>query len=72
MKLGARCTGNKPDARDLAWLLRTRRERPRGCGAAEQRDELAALHVDHGASSSRLSQPTMEGATGPLGTPEMF
>jgi len=25
-------------------LLRTRRERPRGCRAAEQRDELAALH----------------------------
>src|SRR5438128_2261720 len=26
-------------------LLRARRERPRGCRAAERRDELAALHV---------------------------
>ena len=26
-------------------LLRPRRERPRGCRAAEQRDELAAVHV---------------------------
>jgi len=25
-------------------LLRARRERPRGCRAAEQRDELAPLH----------------------------
>src|SRR5262245_23296452 len=28
----------------LHGLLRPRRERPRGCRAAEQRDELAALH----------------------------
>src|SRR5258707_2482964 len=32
-------------------LLRTRRERPRHCRAAEQRNELAAPHVEHRASS---------------------
>jgi len=32
------------NAGDLADLLRARRERPRHCRAAEQRDELAALH----------------------------
>jgi hypothetical protein len=26
------------------WLLRSRRERPRGRRAADERDELAALH----------------------------
>ena len=26
------------------WLLRARRERPRGCRPAEQRDELASSH----------------------------
>src|SRR5215510_12754391 len=29
-------------------LLRPRRERPRGRRGAEQRDELTALHVEHG------------------------
>ena len=29
----------------LALLLRAHRERPRGCRAAEQRDELPPLHV---------------------------
>src|SRR5258708_30450165 len=33
-----------------AALLCTRRERPRGRRASEQRDELAPLHVEHGAS----------------------
>jgi hypothetical protein len=32
----------------IAWLLRARRERPRGRAAAEQSDELAAPHVRHG------------------------
>jgi hypothetical protein len=32
-------------------LLRARRERPRGRRAAEKRDELAASHFEHGASS---------------------
>jgi hypothetical protein len=45
-------------------LLRPRRERP-GCRAAEQRDEVAPPQVDHEAYSSRLSQPTTEGTTGP-------
>src|SRR5262245_51156488 len=29
---------------DASWLLRARRERPRGCCAAEQRDEIAPFH----------------------------
>src|SRR5262249_37968836 len=33
----------KPDSRQLRWLLRARRERPRN-RAAEQRDELAPFH----------------------------
>src|SRR5262245_37078173 len=33
-----------PDARQLRWLLRARRQRPRHCGPAEERDELAAFH----------------------------
>src|SRR5262245_8858213 len=37
-------------------LLRPRRERPRYCRAAEQRDELAALHsITSSASASSLS-----------------
>src|SRR6476469_2680855 len=31
-------------------LLRPRRNRPRGRGATEQRDELAPPHVEHGVS----------------------
>jgi hypothetical protein len=31
-------------------LLRARRERPRHCRAAKQRDELAAFHGEYGAS----------------------
>jgi hypothetical protein len=37
-------TVEEPDHRHRL-LLRVRRERPRGCRAAEQSDELAALHV---------------------------
>src|SRR6478672_2444365 len=33
---------------------------PRRGDSSEQRDERAAPHVDHGASSSRLSHPTTE------------
>jgi hypothetical protein len=33
-----------PDASHPLRLLGARRERPRGCQAAEQRDELAPLH----------------------------
>src|SRR5262249_22624866 len=44
------------DGRQLARLLRPRRERPRCCRAAEQRDELAPLHsITSSASASSLS-----------------
>src|SRR5262249_17236825 len=42
-----RCTAEEPDHRH-GRLLCARRERPRGCRAAEQRDEFAPLHVRHG------------------------
>jgi hypothetical protein len=44
---GAARIGRPPDKSDDRHrrLLRARCERPRGCRAAEQRDELAALHV---------------------------
>ena len=57
----------EPDHRHRR-LLRVRCERARR-RTAEQRDELAPPQVDHEAYSSRLSQPTTEGATGPWGTP---
>src|SRR5262244_726085 len=44
-----------PDTRRLARLLRARRERPSRCRAAEQRDELAALHSI--TSSAATSKP---------------
>jgi hypothetical protein len=40
---GLRRRHKHADASDLRRLLRPRRERPRGCRAAEQRDELAPL-----------------------------
>src|SRR5262249_43366076 len=39
------------DAAHLLGLLRARRERPRGCCAAEERNEFAPPHVWHGLSS---------------------
>jgi hypothetical protein len=33
------------ERRRFLWLLRTRRQRPSGCRAAEQRDELASSYV---------------------------
>jgi hypothetical protein len=42
--------GQKTNPVDLPNLLRARRERPRRRRAAEQRDELAASHVEHGGS----------------------
>ena len=39
-----RARAQEPDGRQLARLLRARRERPRGRRAAEQRDELAPSH----------------------------
>jgi hypothetical protein len=40
----AESRAREPDGRQLSWLLRPRRERPRRRRAAEQRDELAAFH----------------------------
>src|SRR5947199_10729707 len=38
------------------FLLRARRERPRGCRAAEQRDEVASLHrCNHSITSSAMA-----------------
>jgi hypothetical protein len=52
-----RALAREPDGRELRWLLRTRRERPRRCRAAEERDELAALHsITSSAIESRLSE----------------
>jgi hypothetical protein len=42
---GRRSRTQKPDSRQLARLLRARRERPSGCRTAEQRDELAPFHA---------------------------
>src|SRR5215831_13861691 len=44
-----RCTVEKTYHRQRR-LLRARRERPCGCRAAQQSDELAPSHVEHGAS----------------------
>jgi hypothetical protein len=41
---GRRSRTQKPDSRQLARLLRVRRERPRGRCSGEQRDELAPIH----------------------------
>ena len=48
----------EPDGRQLRRLLRTRRERPRCRRAAEQRDELAPLSLDHlvGAGEQRSAE----------------
>src|SRR5262245_60223066 len=44
------------DASHAPGLLRSRRERPRTCRAAEQRDELAPLHsITSSAATSSLS-----------------
>src|SRR5262249_35061076 len=68
-------------------LLRPRPERPRCyCSAAEQRDELAAFHVEHGdflpyallarqptrALSFPADQPAIERPASPWGRPELF
>jgi hypothetical protein len=60
---------DNPHAPHSACRLCARRKRPRRRRATEQRDEVAPPQVDHEAYSSRPSQPTTEGATGPWGTP---
>src|SRR5262245_1406592 len=59
----------KPDYRHRR-LLRVCRKRPRGCRAAEQRDELAALQLhDHSiTSSARASSVGGTSAQGSSGT----
>src|SRR5215475_8581126 len=57
------------DAPHPLGLLRARRERPRGCGTAEQRYEVAPFHAWHGfparAAGLRQAQPSTEGQAGP-------
>src|SRR5262249_2528819 len=56
-----RSRAEKPDRRQL--LLRARRERPRGRRAAEQRDELAALHsITSSARASSAAEMSMPSA----------
>jgi len=47
---GRSICAQEPYGRQLSRLLRARRERPRGCRAAQQRDELAA--PNHSITSS--------------------
>src|SRR5262245_12354089 len=49
--VGVRCDREPANARTFG--LRPRRERPRRCCAAEQRDELAALHSITSSARSR-------------------
>jgi hypothetical protein len=58
-----RCAAEEPDHRHRR-LLRARRERPRGCRAAEQRNELTPPHVGHGGFLPPRSEPSA--TDGPL------
>ena len=52
----------EPDGRQPRRLLSARRQRPRRCRAAEQRDEVASLHVKHGAlPASRVRWVSLAG-----------
>src|SRR5262249_18039408 len=54
--VGRRFDGEIADNRDRTLLLRARRQRPRRCRGAEQRDELAPSHsIPSAASASSLS-----------------
>src|SRR5262249_12624151 len=46
-------------------VVRARRERRRGCRAAEQRDELAALHLRGHSMTSSASESTVVGMSRP-------
>src|SRR5262249_27979747 len=62
----ARATGDKPNAPDLAQLLRPSHDRPRR-RAAEQRDKLAAFHsITSSASASSRSGIWSQRAVGVL------
>jgi len=68
----------KSDARHRAGLLPSRRERPRGGRAAEQRKDLAPSYVEHGllpgtrCASLQQAQDAPEAPAGPWGRPESF
>src|SRR5262249_53462537 len=54
--LNRRVGTQESDGRYFARLLRPHRERPRGCRAAEQRDEVATVHLrGHSITSSTLA-----------------
>src|SRR5262249_45795236 len=57
LRLGFQITHQHADPPHPLGLLRARRERPRRCRAAEQRDELAALHsITSSARASRIGK----------------
>jgi hypothetical protein len=64
--------------RDGQRLLRPRVKRPRGRRAAEQREELASLYVEHGlplgtrCASLQQAQHALEAPAGPWARPESF
>src|SRR6516165_10166578 len=47
------------------WLLRARRERPRGCRAAEQRDEGAPFHLRGHSMTSSARASNLSGIVKP-------
>src|SRR5262245_22333569 len=59
LRLGFRITHQQPDPPHALALLRARRERPCGCRATEQRDELTA--AAHSITSS--ARPSSVGGT---------
>src|SRR5262249_32977834 len=60
-----RGAAQQPDDRHRA-LLRARRERPRGCSAAEQRDEMAPLHFRAHSITSSARASTIGGISRPI------
>jgi hypothetical protein len=61
------------DAPDPVALLRARRDRPPGCRAAEQRDELPPSHVEHrGLPPQGSEQSIARRRAGPWKRPELF
>src|SRR5262249_39526061 len=78
---GGRCTVKDSDHRH-GRLLRTRRKRPPNRRTAEQCDESAPSHVEHGLPSGTLPKPAAQAyrtpslprkrPAGPWGWPESF
>src|SRR5262249_46144716 len=67
---GHRYRAQEPDGGQLARLLRARRERPRGCGAAEQRDEGAPIHSITSSARACERAMTRDGTVGRSGATE--